>query len=322
MELIRPDTKIDFMKQARVLGFVSLGVVALAVLLMAVRGFNLGIDFKGGTVLQVAVPEEAGPVDEARIRSAVAAIDVPGAADAVIVRFGPAEDRSFLISLPTSQEEAGAEMPVKILDGLAKALGAPVDDQRIESIGARVGQELRARGFYAVLLSWGMILLYVWFRFDLRYAPGAVAALVHDVLITAGVFVALGLEFNLQVLAALLVVIGYSLNDTIVIYDRIRENLELRGTTHLEDVVNQSINQTLSRTLLTSLTTLLVVMALFVLGGPVIHDFALAMLIGVTVGTYSTIYVASSLLVVLERRFGGPGGSAGETRASKARARA
>ena len=149
-----------------------------------------------------------------------------------------------------------------------------------------------------------MILLYVWFRFDLRYAPGAVIALVHDVLITAGVFVALGLEFNLQVLAALLVVIGYSLNDTIVIYDRIRENLEMRGTTHLQDVVNQSVNQTLSRTLLTSLTTLIVVISLFVLGGPVIHDFALAMLIGVTVGTYSTIYVASALLIVLERRYG------------------
>jgi preprotein translocase subunit SecF len=303
MQIIPPDTKIDFMGQARLLTLVSAGLVLLSVVLMFVRGFNLGIDFKGGTVLQVQVPEEAGPVDEARIRSAVSAVEVPGASDAVIVRFGPAEDRSFLISLPTSQEEAGKEMPVLILGGLAEALGVEVEDQRIESIGARVGEELRARSLYAVLLSWGMILLYVWFRFDLRYAPGAVIALIHDVLITAGVFVALGLEFNLQVLAALLVVIGYSLNDTIVIYDRIRENLELRGTTHLEDVVNQSINQTLSRTLLTSLTTLLVVMSLFVLGGPVIHDFAFALLIGVVVGTYSTIYVASSLLIRLERRF-------------------
>ncbi len=303
MQLISPDTKIDFMGQAPLLTLVSAGLVLLSVVLMFVRGFNLGIDFKGGTVLQVQVPEEAGAVDEARIRSAVSAVEVPGASDAVIVRFGPAEDRSFLISLPTSQEEAGKEMPVLILDGLKQALGVEVEDQRIESIGARVGQELRLRSLYAVLLSWGMILLYVWFRFDLRYAPGAVVALIHDVLITAGVFVALGLEFNLQVLAALLVVIGYSLNDTIVIYDRIRENLELRGTTHLEDVVNQSINQTLSRTLLTSLTTLLVVVSLFVLGGPVIHDFAFALLIGVTVGTYSTIYVASSLLIRLERRF-------------------
>lgn len=304
MQLIPSDTRIDFMGQARVLMLVSAGFVALSLVLMVVRGFNLGIDFKGGTVLQIAIPEQAGEVDEARLRDALSDIDVPGSADAVIVRFGAIEDRAFLVSLPTSQEEAGQDMPVKILKGLEEALGVPVDDQRIESIGARVGEELRAQGFYAVLLSWGMILLYVWFRFDLRYAPGAVIALIHDVLITAGVFVALGLEFNLQVLAALLVVIGYSLNDTIVIYDRIRENLELRGTTHLEDVVNQSINQTLSRTLLTSLTTLLVVLALFVLGGPVIHDFALALLIGVSVGTYSTIYVASSLLILLERRFG------------------
>ena len=304
MQLIRPDTKIDFMGQARVAGWVSLGVVLLSLALMLTVGFNLGIDFKGGTVLQVGIPEAAGAVDEARLREAVSVVDVPGAADAVVVRFGAAEDRSFLVSLPTSQEEAGKELPIKILKGLSDALGVKVESERIDSIGARVGQELRARGFYAVLLSWAMILLYVWFRFDLRYAPGAVIALVHDVLITAGVFVALGLEFNLQVLAALLVVIGYSLNDTIVIYDRIRENLEMRGTTHLQDVVNQSVNQTLSRTLLTSLTTLIVVISLFVLGGPVIHDFAFAMLIGVTVGTYSTIYVASALLIVLERRYG------------------
>ena len=192
------------------------------------------------------------------------------------------------------------------MNGLSGALGHAVDPQRIESIGPRVGGELRLAGVQALLLAWGLILLYIWFRFDLRYAPGAVAALVHDVVITAGVFVLLGWEFNLQVLAALLVVIGYSLNDTIVIYDRIRENLELRGSTHLEDVVNQSINQTLSRTLLTSLTTLMVVTALLVLGGPVIRDFALALMIGVTVGTYSTIYVASALLIRLERYYTKP----------------
>ena len=160
---------------------------------------------------------------------------------------------------------------------------------------------MRQAGFSSIAIACFLILLYTWARFDLRYAPGAVLALLHDVLITAGVFVVFGLEFNLQVLAAVLVVIGYSLNDTIVIYDRIRENLELRGTTHLEDVVNQSINQTLSRTLLTSLTTLVVVGALLLFGGPVIRDFALAMMIGVSVGTYSTIYVASSLLILIER---------------------
>ncbi|MFQ5514244.1 MAG: protein translocase subunit SecF [Myxococcota bacterium] len=300
MKIMQSETQIDFVAQTRVFAVLSLAFVLLSLLLMLTREWNLGIDFAGGTVLQVQIPEEAGQIEEGRLRAAVAAIGHP---DAAIVRFGPVEDRAFRISLPVSQEEV-RDLSVEVLEGLSKELGAPVVEQRIESIGPRVGQELRAAGLKALLLSWVLILIYVWFRFDLRYAPGAVAALIHDVLITAGVFVAFGLEFNLQVLAALLVVVGYSLNDTIVIYDRIRENLETRGKTHLEDVVNQSINQTLSRTLLTSLTTLMVVVALLVFGGPVVWDFALALLIGVSVGTYSTIYVASTLLILLERRFG------------------
>ncbi len=302
MELIRPGTTIDFVGQSRLLAIVSLALVAASLVLMLAIGFNLGIDFAGGTVIQVQIPEAAGQVEEGRVRGSIADL---GYADATVVRFGAAADRAFRISVPVSMED-NRNLSVEVINGLSQSLGAAIDSSttRVESIGPRVGRELSRSATGAMLLSWALILVYIWFRFDLRYAPGAVAALVHDVLITAGVFVALGLEFNLQVLAALLVVIGYSLNDTIVIYDRIRENLELRGTTHLEDVVNQSINQTLSRTLLTSLTTLIVVLSLFVLGGPVIHDFALALLIGVTVGTYSTIYVASALLILLERRLG------------------
>jgi preprotein translocase subunit SecF len=298
MELIKSGTNIDFVGQSRIFALISLVVVVASVVLMLVRGFNLGIDFKGGTVLQVRVSEEAGPIEEGRIRSAVADL---GEHDAVIIRFGPAADRSFLISVPKSAAE-NRDLAFDLRKGLEDSLAAGVELQRTESIGPRVGEELRRAGLEALLLSWVSILIYVWFRFDLRYAPGAVVALIHDVLITAGVFVLFGLEFNLQVLAALLVVVGYSLNDTIVIYDRIRENLELRGSTHLEEVVNVSVNQTLSRTLLTSLTTLVVVLAMLFLGGPVIRDFALALTIGVVVGTYSTIYVASALLILLERR--------------------
>jgi preprotein translocase subunit SecF len=290
---------IDFVGQSRLFGLISVAACAVVIVLMLVRGFNLGIDFAGGTVVQVGIPEAAGPVGEGRVRSAVSDAGFP---DAVVIRFGAEEERVFLVSLPISEEES-QDLVVNMINGLSKAFGQSVDTQRIESIGPRVGGELRQAAIGALLLSWGLILVYIWFRFDLRYAPGAVVALIHDVLITAGVFVLLGLEFNLQVLAALLVVIGYSLNDTIVIYDRIRENFELRGTTHLEEVVNQSINQTLSRTLLTSLTTLAVVTALLALGGPVIRDFALGLLIGVLVGTYSTIYVASAMLIWLERRF-------------------
>ena len=305
MELIKPGTNIDFVGRARVFALVSVAAVLVALLLIVVYPQpKLGIDFAGGTVIQVGIPADAGAVDEGRIRSAVSAVPVDGFADAVVVRFGPADDRAFLLSLPISAEEV-RDLPILVRTALADELDVEVELQRIESIGPRIGEELRSAGLGAIALSWVLILLYVWFRFDLRYAPGAVAALVHDVLLTAAIFVALGLEFNLQVLAALLVVIGYSLNDTIVIYDRIRENLELRGTTHLEAVVNQSVNQTLSRTLLTSFTTLAVVLAMLLLGGPVIRDFALALAIGVVIGTYSTIYVASALLIFLERRFGG-----------------
>ena len=298
MQLIKPDTKIDFISRTRMFGAISAGVVALSLVLLIFPGPKLGIDFAGGTVVQVQIPDAAGPIEEGRVRAAVTEVGYP---DATIVRFGPASDRSFRISLGSSAEE-DQDLADKVIDGLSAQLDVPVVRQLVDSVGARIGRELTIDGLIALLLAWSGILIYVGLRFDLRYAPGAVAALIHDVLITAGVFVALGLEFNLQVLAALLVVIGYSLNDTIVIYDRIRENLALRGRTHLEDVVNQSINQTLSRTLLTSLTTLLVISALLLLGGPVIRDFAFALLIGVTVGTYSTIYVASALLVYLERR--------------------
>ncbi len=298
MQLIKPDTQIDFMGQGRMLSLVSLAVVALVLVLMVTKGFNLGIEFVGGTMIQVQIPEEVGPVDEGRLRAALTEL---GHGGAIIVRFGEQASREFRIIVRESEEET-EELSIGILDGLNKILGVTVVEQATESIGPRVGAEMRRAGFSSVAIACFLILIYTWIRFDMRYAPGAVLALLHDVLITAGVFVLFGLEFNLQVLAAVLVVIGYSLNDTIVIYDRIRENLALRGSTHLSDVVNQSINQTLSRTLLTSLTTLLVVAALLVLGGPVIRDFALAMMIGVTVGTYSTVYVASALLIVIERR--------------------
>jgi preprotein translocase subunit SecF len=270
VDIVRPGTRIDFVGQARIFAVVSAIVFVAAVLLMVLRGWNLGIDFAGGTVLQVQIPVEAGEVEEGRIRAAVGSIGFP---DASVVRFGAAEDRSYLVTVSESKQRT-PDLESRIVAGLSERLGAEVVRQRTESIGPRVGSELRRAGIGALLLAWGLILIYVWL-----------------------------LEFNLQVLAALLVVIGYSLNDTIVIYDRIRENLELRGTTHLEEVVNQSLNQTLSRTLLTSLTTLVVVVALLLLGGPVLRDFALAMLIGVLVGTYSTVYVASSLLILLERRF-------------------
>jgi preprotein translocase subunit SecF len=311
MQLISSDTKIDFVARSRLCAGISLAFCVATVVLMLTRGLNLGVEFAGGTVVQVRVPEAAGDVDEGRVRQAAAASGHP---DAGVVRFGPREDRSFLIKL--GQSEAGAQgLALALVEGLSRELGSPVVTERTESIGPVVGSEMRRDAILAMAVSWALILLYIWFRFDLLYAPGAVLALVHDVLVTSGVFVLFGLEFNLQVLAALLVIIGYSINDTIVIYDRIRENLEARGRVHLEDVVNQSVNQTLSRTLLTSLTVLAVVLALLFFGGPVIRDFALAMTIGVIAGVYSTVYVASALMIWLERRWGA---RAAERRAARA----
>jgi preprotein translocase subunit SecF len=314
MEIIRPDTRIDFLGQARVCATASALAVAISIVLMLTRGFVLGIDFAGGTILQVQVPAEVAAVDEGRIRTIVSEAGQP---KAVVVRFGADEDRAFLISLPVSEAEQ-RNLSLGLVQSLSESLGAEIELQRVESVGPRVGAELARKGLIALVLSWVMILIYIWFRFELRYAPGAVIALVHDVLVTAGVLVALGMEFNLQVLAALLVLIGFSINDTIVIYDRIRENVELRGRTHLPDVVNQAVNQTLSRTILTSGTVLLASVSLLLLGGPVIRDFAFPMTIGIFVGTYSTVYVASSLFVFLERRFGES--SAAGKRSRKARA--
>jgi preprotein translocase subunit SecF len=300
VEFFKKETTIDFVRAGRACAAISAAVCAAALILIFTRGFNLGIDFAGGTLIQLAVPAQAGDVEEGRIREALAAI---GLERGSVVRFGAAADRAFLVNLPASSEE-DRDLPVKVGGGLSERLGAPVDIQRVESVGPRVGAELRRDAIWATAFSWLAILLYVWFRFDLRFAPGAVVALIHDVLVTVGVFVLFGLEFDQNVLAALLIIIGYSINDTIVIYDRIREVLELRGKVHLEEVVNQAVNQTLSRTILTSGATLVSVLAMLVLGGPVLFGFALALTIGIVAGSYSTIYVASALLIWLERRFG------------------
>ena len=240
-----------------------------------------------------------------------------GQPDATIVRLGKPEDREFRISLRGSQE-TDRDLSVRILKGLNEALGTEVVAKSVESVGPRVGGELRQAGVTAIVLSWIGILLYVWFRFEWQYAPGAVLALVHDVLFTAGLFSLFGWEFDMNVLAALLVIIGYSMNDTIVIFDRIRETIANRGTAELESVVNEALNSTLSRTILTSGLTQLVVVAILLVGGPVLRGFALALFIGILVGTYSSIYIASAALIWLARRYGHPvPGQAGRPRARR-----
>ncbi|MFI5315517.1 MAG: protein translocase subunit SecF [Myxococcota bacterium] len=302
MELFKAKTHIDFVRSMPLMVMLSLAVIAASLLSIAVKGFNFSIDFVGGTVIDAAIPAAGGDVDEARLRGILEKL---GQADATIVRLGDPADREFRISLRGSQEE-DRDLSVRILKGLNDELGTEVVSKSVESVGPRVGGELRRAGVMAIVLSWIGILVYVWFRFEWQYAPGAVLALIHDVCFTAGLFSMFGWEFDMNVLAALLVIIGYSMNDTIVIYDRIRETVATRGTTELESVVNEAINATLSRTVLTSGLTQLVVVAILFLGGPVLRGFALALFIGILVGTYSSIYIASAVLIWLARRYGHP----------------
>ncbi|EAQ99496.1 protein translocase subunit SecF [Congregibacter litoralis] len=277
---------INFMGKRRLAAAFSVLLILTALGSLAVKQLNWGLDFTGGTLVEVHYADSA---DLNAIRSTLAD---GGYAGAIVVSFGT--DRDVLIRLPDGYSDAqGTEM----LETLQGASGVNVELRRIEFVGPQVGDELREQGGLAMLLALGLVMLYIAFRFQFKFAVGAVVALIHDVIITLGFFSIIGLEFDLTVLAALLAVIGYSLNDTIVVSDRIRENFrKLRKAEPLE-VVNISLSETLGRTLVTSLTTLLVLLSLAVFGGEMINGFAIALLVGVMIGTYSSIYVASNVLL-------------------------
>lgn len=289
MQLLKPSLKIDFLGKRKIAWIISAILIAVSVASLATRGLNLGIDFTGGTLVEVGYSDA---VDLDPIRRA---LESESFNDAIVQHFGTAKD--VLIRLPSSDNANAAELSDQVLAALSST-GDP-SMRRVEFVGPQVGEELRDDGGLAVLYALFGILIYVALRFEYRFSLGAVAALIHDVILTVGFFSITQAAFDLTVLAAVLAVIGYSLNDTIVVFDRIRENFrKMRKATSLE-VINGSINQTISRTLVTSLTTLLVLLALFFIGGEVIHSFALALIVGVIVGTYSSIYIASSMLVLL-----------------------
>ncbi|RMG91016.1 MAG: protein translocase subunit SecF [Zetaproteobacteria bacterium] len=300
MQLIRPDINIDFIGKRKLALLLSGLMIFISLASLAVKGLNFGIDFTGGTLVEVkfSQPPEIGQVRKALIPA--------GYGNAVIQEFGTPEE--ILIRVQNREDEDTSKISTAVLDALRASFAADaVEMRRVEYVGPQVGEELTRAGILAVLIAMVAILLYVTFRFEFRFALGADAALLHDVIIVLGLFSITGKEFTLPVIAALLTVIGYSLNDTIVVFDRIRENFAAnRKRKKPEDegsVANQAINQTLARTLMTSLTTLLVVLALFFLGGEVIHNFAFALLAGILVGTYSSIYIASPLMLSLAGRF-------------------
>lgn len=281
-------TIVRFMGARKIASGLSIALVLASIVLLAVKGLNFGLDFTGGTLIEV-VYEESVPLQE--VRDSLAA---KGYENAIVVNFG--SDTDVLVRLPQGMSP---ELGDQVLAVLEEGSPAGVELRRIEFVGPQVGEELREQGGLAVLLALIVVLIYVAMRFQLKFAFGAVAALGHDVIITLGVFSLLGWDFDLTVLAAVLAVIGYSLNDSIVVADRIRENLRgMRGHTPIE-IIDISLTDTLGRTLVTSGTTLLVLTALALVGGEMIHSFALALLVGIAVGTYSSIYVVANLLVAM-----------------------
>ncbi|MCW8929011.1 MAG: protein translocase subunit SecF [Gammaproteobacteria bacterium] len=285
---ILTNTKIKFMSHRRIAMMVSMILIIISLASLAFRGLQLGLDFTGGTLLEVAYPTE---VELSPIRDK---LQSNGFDDAIVQHFGSTSE--VLVRIAPREGISNADISTQLFE-LLRAQNSAVESRRVEFVGPQVGEELTESGGIAMLAALVCILIYVALRFEYRFALGSVAALAHDVILVMGMFALFGIEFDLTVLAAILAVIGYSLNDTIVVFDRIRENFRKIRKGNATEVIDTSLNQTLSRTLITSLTTLLVLVALFVFGGELIHGFATALLAGVLVGTYSSVYVASSVLV-------------------------
>jgi len=291
MRFLQGKSEIDFLGKRKLALVFSLLLIAISIMSMATRGLNFGIDFTGGYLIEV------GYADAVKLKPIRTVLESNGFDDAQVQHFGTSRD--ILVRLAPREGVNRAELTTTVLGVLQTATEQTVNMRRVEFVGPQVGEELREQGGMAMLIALIGILIYVGFRFQFKSAVGAILALVHDVVITIGVFSITQMPFDLTVLAAIMAVIGYSLNDTVVVLDRIRETFRSQRKGSPLAILNLSINGTLSRTLMTSLTTLLVLLALFFLGGEVIHGFAFALIIGVFIGTYSSIYVASSTLMMM-----------------------
>lgn len=294
MEIIKPGTQIPFLTYRNV-AFGFSGVLLLAVLLLLwTKGLNLGVDFEGGTMVHVKMKEST---TIGQVRQALTSEGLSG----VVQDFGGEGSGEYLIRIEDSASELGA-IGKDVRQALTQAFGAEgYDVLRVESVGPKVGEDLRRRGLLSVIFATIMMGAYIWIRFELRFGLGAIAALVHDVLVTVGALVVADFEFDLPIVAALLTIAGYSVNDTVVVCDRIRENMRKNRRGAIEAIINTSINETLGRTILTTLTSLLVLVALLVLGGGVIRPFAFALFVGFLSGVYSTIFIATPTILLFER---------------------
>ncbi|UHJ60878.1 protein translocase subunit SecF [Vibrio furnissii] len=290
-QILKAEKTIDFMRWSKVTFMLSLLMIGASIFTLSTKWLNWGLDFTGGTLIEVGFEQ---PANLEEIRSS---LEAKGFGDATVQNFGSA--REVMVRLRPRDDMAGQVLGNQILEAIKDGTGKAVEMRRIEFVGPNVGDELTEAGGLAIIASLICILIYVSVRFEWRLAAGAVMSLAHDVIITLGVFSLMQIEVDLTIVAALLTVVGYSLNDTIVVFDRIRENFRKLRKGESTEIINSAITQTLSRTLITSGTTLFVVIALFVQGGANIHGFATALLLGITVGTYSSIYVASALALKL-----------------------
>lgn len=292
VSLIPVGTKYDFMRFRKIAGILSVVLCVASVGLFAIKGLNYGIDFEGGILLEIRTPQAA---DIGNLRSTVSGL---GLGHIEMQQFGPETD----VLIRIERQPGGDTAQNDAVERVKSALGNSVELRRTEFVGPKVSAELVEAGITAVMLALGAMLIYIWFRFEWQFGVGAVIALAHDVIMTIGVFSLLSLEFNLSTVAAILTIAGYSINDTVVVYDRVRENLRKYKVMPLGDVINLSLNDTLSRTLLTSITTLIALLILFFFGGEVIKGFSFGMIWGVLVGTYSSVFIATPLLMYMNLR--------------------
>ena len=287
---IKRGLKIDFLKIKNIATILSVIAIISSLFFLVYKNLNFGIDFKGGTLIEL---KKDNDLTIAEIRSQLSGLNI---GDIQIQTFG--SDNIILIRIENSSNlVANADM--NTIDLIRSNLGDDITIQRTEIVGPKVSSELIQKGIIAIVIAVFLMLFYIWIRFEWQFSIGAVTALIHDVIITMGIFSLLQIEFNLSIIAALLTIIGYSMNDTVVVYDRIRENLRKYKQMNIYELINQSLNETMSRTLLTSVTTLLALFSLYFLGGEVLRGFTLAMIIGVFIGTYSSIFIASQMILYL-----------------------
>ena len=271
--------------------FVSLLLIALSLVFLVFKGLNYGVDFKGGTLIELRTTDKTISISE--LRKSFTKMEL---GDVSVKNFGNEND--FIIKFE-KKEQLEENFIVNLKNELKKDIGDSFNFRRVESVGPKVSSELLKSGILAIALSLGAMLIYIWIRFEWQFSLGAIAAIFHDVVITLGFFSVLNLEINLSIVAAVLTIVGYSMNDTVVIFDRVRENLKKYSDIKIFDLTNISINETLSRTIITSATTLLALLSIFIFGGEILKGFSFAMILGVIIGTYSSIYIANPILVML-----------------------